>query len=460
MEPREKEDRLAANVREYFEKHRVARGSRILVGFSCGPDSTALLHLLWELRGELAISVAAIHVDHGLRPREERSLEAALAASACEGLGIPLAMRSIDEGRIEAEARSSGCGIEAAARKFRRELFDRELETGGFDFLALGHTASDQVETLVMRFFAGSGEAGIKGIPERNGRILRPLMRVFKEEILRYLGERTIPYSTDSTNLESTFLRNRVRNELLPAIRRVFPGYRRALFAVREKSELLDAFARRSLDGKASWRREANALSSEAAAFFALEPALRLRFVFDGADALVPGTRFPYALARLAANATERASGVLFEGAGTRLFVRKGRVFFARTLARERKKGYFFVVEGYGKFGIGSSPSFDVRAPESRVPCGVPVGLPLVLRSRRSDDSIIAGGIEKKVADLLSEWGAGPAERASIPVLEDRGGVFAVLGKCCEHADAYCASRTDREFPSIFTSQSEEPHGF
>ncbi|MBL8966808.1 MAG: tRNA lysidine(34) synthetase TilS, partial [Spirochaetaceae bacterium] len=224
---------LEGEIRAFLAERRLEAERPALVGLSGGADSTALLAALVAL-GPGALR--AVHVDHGLRPRRELDAELALVRALCRRLGVPLTVARVRVGAVEALARATGEGVEAAARRYRHAAFRAVLAREGLDRIYLAHTLDDQLETLLMRRLAGAGSAGGRGIPAVSGPILRPFLGLRKEELLAYLAERDIPYATDSTNASPEYLRNRTRLLLVPLLDRDFPGWRGGLLAGSERA--------------------------------------------------------------------------------------------------------------------------------------------------------------------------------------------------------------------------------
>jgi tRNA(Ile)-lysidine synthase len=172
-----------------------------------------LLHVLCELAPRWDLRLTVLHLDHQLRG-EESLQDAVFVRDLAAALDLPFELRETD---VQALCRQTGDNLEQAARAARLAFF-RDL-TGGrtLDRVAVGHTRSDQAETVLFRFLRGSGTAGLAGIrPITEDGIVRPLIEIERPEIERYLCERGIPWRTDSSNASSTFARNRIRRELLP----------------------------------------------------------------------------------------------------------------------------------------------------------------------------------------------------------------------------------------------------
>jgi tRNA(Ile)-lysidine synthase len=218
-------------------------GDVVLVALSGGADSTALLGVLAELRdaGELK-GLVALNVDHGLRAGGARDAEA--CAAVCATLGVELR---------RAKVLVAAGNVQAAARKARYAALRREASLAGATLVATGHTRDDQAETVLLRLLRGSGARGLAGIPPRRGTIVRPLIDRSRAEILAYLEERDLPHIEDPTNVTPRFLRNRVRAEILPALRAIAPHVEsvlaRAADLLRDDDRALSARGRRLLTG-------------------------------------------------------------------------------------------------------------------------------------------------------------------------------------------------------------------
>ena len=187
----------------------------ITIGLSGGPDSVALLHGLMALKSAgLVHAVTAAHLHHGLRGAEADHDEA-FVRGLCAHLDLELVVE-----RAEGLTCRKG-NLEERARLYRHDFLNRVAERFGAGYLALGHHADDQAETVLLRLMRGSGIAGASAMAEAGpGRLLRPLLRVRRAEILNYLAAIGAAYVTDSTNLRGPNARSHVRNELIPLIER------------------------------------------------------------------------------------------------------------------------------------------------------------------------------------------------------------------------------------------------
>ncbi len=228
----------------------------LLVGVSGGPDSLCLIHLLSRLQGRLPCRLHVVHVQHGLRPGDDPA-DAAFVAGFSRGLGIECTVEECDtEGyrRRHPEVTS----IEAAARSVRYGRFSERAAALGASTVAVAHTADDQVETVLMRLFRGSGVTGLAGMrwlsqwtEPGSGftlHVLRPMLDMAKAETIAYCARQGIAFRHDPSNASPRFTRNRVRQDVLPVIRSVYPGVNAAILRLAAMSQAEDDFWNSEVD--------------------------------------------------------------------------------------------------------------------------------------------------------------------------------------------------------------------
>lgn len=196
----------------------IQQGDLVVVAVSGGPDSVCLLHILNELKDELHVHPIVAHFDHGLRPAEDES-ETGFVRGLAESLKLPFESA---KGRL-LEKKAPG-SKEELARNARYAFLKRVRKKHGAQKIALGHNLNDQAETILMRLLRGSGPSGLTGIPPcRDGFIIRPLIEIERPEIEQYLKAKKLPSVTDSSNIRTDHLRNRIRLELMPLLDRHQP---------------------------------------------------------------------------------------------------------------------------------------------------------------------------------------------------------------------------------------------
>ncbi len=228
------------------------RGRRILVAASGGLDSTALAHVLHELAEEHGLKLSIGHVNHGLRGEEAETDERAVRALA-RRLALPCVTA-----RVEPRAARRGTSsrdrptLQEAARALRYEALAGLAREQGADCIATAHHADDQAETVLLRLLRGTGPDGLAGIPEvsPDGRVVRPLLRVTREEIETFARDRRLTWREDASNADPSYARNRLRRDWLPGLARAFnPRLLRAIGdlaeAQRRDSEWIAALTER-----------------------------------------------------------------------------------------------------------------------------------------------------------------------------------------------------------------------
>jgi tRNA(Ile)-lysidine synthase len=194
-------------------------GGVAVVAFSGGPDSTALLHALSCARRRLGLELVAAHLDHGLHARSAR--DAKMAAAFCAEHRVQLVSR-----RIKLPARARG---EDGARRARYSFLEDVAREVGTATVALGHTADDQAETVLMHLIRGSGLEGISAMAVREGLRFRPMLGIWRSDVEEYCLRQGLRPLQDPSNHDVRILRNRVRLELLPAMARVNPKVKASL---------------------------------------------------------------------------------------------------------------------------------------------------------------------------------------------------------------------------------------
>jgi tRNA(Ile)-lysidine synthase len=185
----------------------LAGGESVLIGVSGGADSVALLAALVALMRDWRLTLHVLHVDHGLRPDSARDGEFVRALGA--RLGVPVAVERVEIGRGS---------VEAAARAARYAALETWADRVGASRIAVGHTADDQAETVLMRALGGAGARGLAAIPPVRGRVIRPLIELRRRRLRDALEVAGLEWVEDPSNRDPKFLRNRVRHELLPLL--------------------------------------------------------------------------------------------------------------------------------------------------------------------------------------------------------------------------------------------------
>jgi len=218
---------LVSTVRDTMERYRmVSLRDTVLVAVSGGPDSVCMLHILLGLREEMGFEVKVAHLDHQFRGEESRR-DAEFVTNLAERFDVPCFCH---EENVPRFLMSNAMSAQDAARVLRYQFLVKTSKLEYCQRIATGHNADDQAETVLMRVLRGAGPDGLAGIPpKREGIIIRPILACWRSEIEDYLSEHGLPFRIDESNLESKYLRNEIRNDLLPQLTRYNPQISRSL---------------------------------------------------------------------------------------------------------------------------------------------------------------------------------------------------------------------------------------
>ncbi len=223
-----------------------AFGESVVVGVSAGSDSMALLRIFAALAPGLSLRILAVYVNHGLRPAETPA-ELRHVFSVAGELGMEAKSVAVNTAAYAEENKYSR---EQAARELRYRALEKQRSAYGAEWIAVAHTADDQAEEVLLRLLRGSSRKALSGMRFRQGRLLRPLLHLGKSELQRYCRERGLSWCHDSSNDDLSFLRNRIRHNLLPQLEKEYdPGLRNALRKTAENlawdEELLEELTQR-----------------------------------------------------------------------------------------------------------------------------------------------------------------------------------------------------------------------
>ncbi|MCL2670302.1 MAG: tRNA lysidine(34) synthetase TilS [Syntrophaceae bacterium] len=451
---------LLDKVRETLNRHAMLTvGDHVLAAVSGGRDSVALLKLLVSLAPEYRLRLTVGHFNHGLRG-EEAEGDADFVRQLAGRVGVAFASGKAAKGLYQ---RRRGRSVEEIAREERYRFLEATAAACGASRIATGHHRRDQAETLLLHLIRGCGLEGLRGIPPvREGKIIRPLLYATKQEIEGFLRREGLPYREDSSNQNVRYLRNRIRQGLLPELAdrynpQMEEGLARLAEIVRRDDDYLQSATAEILQG---WDVRTGAADPfiPLESFRSLHEALQARVVkglleaCPGAAGKV-GYRHVEAVLRLCqrkATQTGRldlpcAMTVMKEGDILRLRKDTGRqnrrVMDGKGMADkayaypvtvpgtvpvpEAGKTFRFTwTESPGGQGFREVPSVVYLAEEGMIP-------PLVLRNFRPGDRITPLGMRgtKKVHDVYIDQKIPRDKRGEIPLLADAGSVLWIAGR-------------------------------
>ena len=446
----------------------VAPGDMVLVAISGGPDSTALLHALAQLAPALGIRLRAAHIHHGIRGRAADADREAAAALA-RALKVPFSTRKAD---APARARAAGLSLETAAREVRYGLLDRLAKRCRASRIATGHTLDDQAETVLLNCLRGAGPRGLAGMPPVRGAIIRPLIDISRAEVLRYCETQRLRYRVDRSNADLTHTRNRLRHEIIPALRRVQPAVTshlaRLAAIMRAEDEFMTEQAEAAL--RRVTARTARGVGAHGGArlqldLFAVLPVALQRRVVRLAVAQVKGDELDLELERIEAllhlalfgrtgSVVELPGGLRAQRGYGELAIARARPEAKPTPGQwEPSLGWELAVPGeasIAELGLSISvrPSRSKRVPGDPAVALVDadaVQAPLIVRTRRRGDRFRPTGMTSsmKLQDFFVNGKVPREERDRVPLVVSGGEIVWVVGHRVSEA-AKVTARTRR----------------
>jgi tRNA(Ile)-lysidine synthase len=431
------------SVERFIASQGIKPGASFLIGYSGGPDSTCLFSVMKEIQSRFQYQLSGAYLNHGIRSSLECRAEEEHVRRSARQMGIPLFVKTIPEGDIEKTARQGKLSLETAARMERKTFFKELKAEHGFQYLLLGHTENDQIETILMRILQGSGPGGLRGIRARNGWILRPLLRCSRREIEEYLNEAGLSFFIDSSNEGNRFIRNQVRHELLPVLQQIFPGLGRSLHAFGMKMDFIHDYCKKNALHSLVWEKTSTGVTINAKIFFSAAPVLRMYSLYHEFGSLIREipfrntTSLPFRFIRpLLAQKIDMKKKISSRGYGVTLQTRREGLFLERDIVSRGKKGYVINVKLGFPIVLFDQQYILVsnRATKPVIPGFVAlfdaqkVKSPFIIRSWQAGDRIDLGFGEKKLKKIFNEWKVEKEGKALLPVLEDADGILAVLG--------------------------------
>lgn len=432
-------------VREYS----MLDGERgVLVGYSGGADSSALLHILKDICDERGIYLHAMHIHHGIRG-EEADRDAQLCERECKRLGVDITFLHID---VPTLARESGRGLEETARDCRYGAFVQKIQSDArLSCIATAHNADDNAETVIFNLARGSGILGLRGIPpirtESGISVIRPLIGCVKSDIIGYCKQNGIEYIIDSTNTDTAYTRNYIRHELVPRFLTLNPSFPdacgRLASNLRTDGDYLDCEAERFYASNVkNGKIGAEVLAS---AHRAIAVRVVMRMFAEVSTRTLERVHIDSVL-ELAKNARDGASVSLV--GRIRGKCERGMLFF--TAAAEAPASEFCGELHYGvnrfedpDFAIFMAKDGDTDADLQKDNETLQniyklsiltqvnsdkIKNVLFARSRHDGDAYAYGGMTRKLKKLYNDRGLGAERRREIPIICDSDGIVWVPG--------------------------------
>ncbi len=411
------------------------KGEKILVGFSGGKDSVALLCALKELSPQYKAELFAFHVHHGIRGEEaERDLD--FCRQFCVEYGI-----NFDYVRVDAPmyAKDNGIGLEEAARVLRYKAFDCYAETKGITKIATAHTASDNFETVIFNLARGSSTDGLKGIPPVRERVIRPLIYCTADEVYAFVKEKGLSYVFDGTNDDTQYTRNYIRKNVVPLLKEINPECENAITRTCHTLRRDLDYISNSLGECREYEKTQELLSLHDAIL-----SRKLVLMYENASKKAGALSFDHIESMISLLRDEKREGVKYISLPNRInfVITKDKSYFekAEKSAQNTKIPYEKKLE-YGlnefdEYGFDIFVCDDEKKPDEQTYKNVYkiaihtavkkdcITDTISVRCRKSGDLYRYGNMTRKVKKIMNEKGLEVDKRDSIPLFCDGKGIF------------------------------------
>jgi tRNA(Ile)-lysidine synthase len=411
--------------------------SRLPLGIavSGGADSVSLLVSLARIFNK-TIPLKVITINHNIRSEQESRGDAEFVKALCEKLALEGASVSckiveIERNLITTQAAADKTGIEDSARSFRYSAFEKFIDEEGLCALCLAHTQNDQLETVLMRFLQGNDSDSVAAIPYTRGKYIRPLLDITRDEIERYLNELDLSWRTDNTNFDTKYLRNKIRNKLVPFLDEHFEGWQGAVLSGVEKSEMNRELIS-ALTDKVELFSKADSVYFKREDFDSAPDAIKYQLLLKGFNALGVSQRIPFAFLREVIACFESAAQTGFSGkilkkrfSDVEILLKKDIVLFEKAKKSNTDLVFFDIIEETGEydFPFGKVEVFRKENTLYQLRINGLVmehcfSLPVCIQNAQPGDCIQSSdGSMRKLSDIYSDWHV-PAElRPMIPIL-------------------------------------------
>lgn len=404
---------------------------------SGGADSIAMLSAFSFLLKEKLIPVKnifVITVNHYIRPDSETCGDAQFVMEFCQqlknqGMNINSYLCELKKGQVSEIALQRGAGIEEAARFIRYQKFEEFIEHNNIDYLCLAHNQNDQLETLLMRFLQGSSGNALAGIQKSRNKYIRPLLNITRDEIESYLTSKHITWRTDSTNLDTEYLRNKIRHKLMPLLNQEFPGWQKAVLSGAEKQLNVNKVISDLVD-------EIEIKAEESSAFVSISDfckygeGVRIPLLFKMCNLVSSESRIPYLFLKDFCTEIEKnlqGKNLALHFSELEISYKNNGILVKKYVKTETDLCFFAIIEETGeyKFPFGSilfesDNSKEVSVFVAGHKLSRKFNLPLCVRNVQSGDMILtADGKLKKVNEVLSDWKIPEDKKTVIPVVQD-----------------------------------------
>ncbi len=416
----------------------VNKNETIAVAVSGGSDSMALLHYMHCNAEKFRYSLIAINVEHGIRGNTS-ILDTEFVKEYCAKNNIPLLTYSVD---CKKESMARKLSIEETARLLRYQCFFDAISSGKCDKIATAHHVSDNVESVLLNLFRGTGLRGLTGINTNySDKIIRPFLNTTKQEILDYIKNNDIPFVTDESNLSTDYTRNFLRLEVLPKIKQVFPELEKSVsrfcLIAKEEDEYLDEQSRKQL----------TLLTDRAEILLPCHPALLKRASITALKHLGIVKDWEKAHVDSIQNLTELSNGAKINLPKNIVAIKE---YNKIVIYKETKSQDIEIPFSIGEFSfldktiVIKKASSDVDLKSGFFIDKASIKENAVIRTKRDGDNFTKfGGGTKKLNDYLTDKKVPLRVRDTIPVLANNNEIYAIFNIAVSENSKVISSTTD-----------------
>ncbi len=442
---------MKEHIRQIIEENQLLNDKQpIIIAVSGGSDSIALLHILSSLYPSL--KRIAVYIDHGLRPHEVAA-EKLLVEQQAMSLAATFVSQEID---VASAHKQQKCSLEEIARKLRYKALETIRRKYQAQATAVGHTSDDQAEEVLLRLIRGSGSAGLGGMAMQNGVIIRPLLQESKKSLRKYLQRHSISYCEDSSNNDTRFLRNKIRQDLLPHLEQEYNGsIRKTLLQTASILQEENKFLKRECDAlfKKLCSATHNSISLSLSPFSPIPLAIQRRIIEKICWQLGVKPSFPHITALLAL-AEGQTGTEIHLAKGLRAIKERDTILFHFPATATGYRGPAVPEKTFPPHPIPSPGRYTIqeigykltikyltynkellREKDNLLLDSEKILFPLLLRQHRDGESFHPLGSpgRKKIARFLTDQKISGLEKANYPVLVQGTIILAVMGLRINH---------------------------
>lgn len=429
------------------------------VAVSGGADSVSLLLALANISKKFPLNIKVITVNHFIRPDEETCADIVFVKDLCgnlekNGFNVSCKVVELEKGSVHSLCRENKLGMEGAARVLRYKAFESFIKENELEGLCLAHNQNDQLETLIMRFLQGSGIDHSGGIQFKRDKYLRPLLNISRSEIEAYLKERNQPYCTDSTNADTKYFRNNIRNNLIPVLEKNFPGWKNGVLngAVKAQEDAI------IIENRVQEYYKNHPLSENKEQieidindFLKWKKGVQNRVLLDCMNLVSKNNgeeRFPFVFVEEILDLLQTSKNDFSKRINQLEIGKKKNVLFVKMCTNMNTDLVFSVIiqeDGFfnlpfGQLEISSLDNLKKKICINGTATECYFSYPVCVRNVEPDDYVLSASDSlKKVTSIFSDWKVGTEYRDLIPVVQQLSGseqsIICILGKALGFKD-------------------------